>query len=95
MSNRKFKKNMEPGKRYRGYGFINEYNEFCFEPENTGSRAGLVKQITVRDGVSLSHTRDNLLIHIKVQKSHDVVTLLRNVMSKFNIIGKLIQEYDF
>lgn len=88
------KDNMIPGKKYRGYGYLNEYNEFCFEPENTGARAGVVKTVAQRDGVCLSHTRDNILLHIKVKKTNDPVSLLRAIMGKFNVAAKLVQEYE-
>lgn len=85
---------MLPGKRYRGYGFINEYKEFCFEPEDTGSRAGVIKQIAVREGVSLSETKTLLLIKIKVDKAPTRLELLKSVSNAYNTIVKLLKEYE-
>lgn len=85
---------MLPGKRYRGYGFINEYKEFCFEPEDTGSRAGVIKQIAVREGVSLSETKTLLLIKIKVEKAPTRLELLKLVSNAYNTIVKLLKEYE-
>ena len=85
---------MEPGKRYRGYGYLNEYKEFVFEPENTGAREGMIKSICTRDGVSLSHTKENLIIHLKVKKTADRIKMMQAVLSKLNIITKLLQEYE-
>ena len=85
---------MEPGKKYRGYGFINEYKEFCFEPEETGKNEGRIKPIASRDGVTLSETRDNLIIHAKIEKG-DKVTLTRRVMELSNTLFSMIQKYDF
>lgn len=90
----KKKETMEPGKRYRGYGFINEYKEFCFEPEDTGSRAGVIKQIAVREGVSLSETKSLLLIKIKVEKVPTRLGLLKAVNGAYDTIVKLLKEYE-
>ena len=90
----KIKETMLPGKRYRGYGFINEYKEFCFEPEDTGSRAGVIKQIAVREGVSLSETKTLLLIKIKVEKAPTRLELLKLVSNAYNTIVKLLKEYE-
>lgn len=85
---------MQPGKRYRGWGYVNEYREFVFEPEQTGTREGVMKCICTRDGVSLSQTREHLIIHFKVRKSPLKLELLKNVLSKFNLVHKLLNEYE-
>lgn len=90
----KKKGEMIPGKRYRGWGFLNEYREFCFEPEETGSREGVIKQIISKDGVSLSETKGNLLIRVKVAKEPNKAILVSNILRKVNSISKLIYEYD-
>lgn len=88
------KEKLEVGKRYRGYGTLNEYGEFNFEPENTGSRAGVIKQIVVRDGVNLSHTKDNIIVHMKIRKSGSQRQYLRDIMRKVDVLLGLLKEYD-
>lgn len=85
---------MEPGKRYRGWGYINEFKEFVFEPENTGSRAGVIKHVTQRDGVSVSHTRDFILLHIKLEKCNDVTKYMKLVWNKFSTIIDILKSYE-
>ena len=85
---------LEVGKRYRGYGVLNEYGEFNFEPENTGSRAGIIKQIVVRDGVNLSHTKENIIVHMKIRKSSNQRDYLRDIMQKVDVLLGLLREYD-
>lgn len=87
------KGSMEVGKRYRGYGVLNEYGEFSFEPENTGARAGVIKQIATRDGVTLSHTNNNVIVHIKVAKNQSQTGYLRDILSKVDVIISLLKEY--
>lgn len=88
------KGNLEIGKRYRGYGTLNEYGEFSFEPENTGIRAGVIKQIAVRDGVTLSHTRDNLIVHMKIPKCTNQRDYLRDIMRRVDTLLFLLKEYE-
>lgn len=90
----KQRENMIPGKRYRGYGYLNEFKEFCFEPEDTGSRAGAIKQICTREGVSVSESKNYLLIHIKMEKCKDALQRILLAGKKYNIIVKILQDYD-
>lgn len=90
----KMKTTMQPGKRYRGYGYINEYKEFCFEPENTGSREGVIKAICTRDGIGVSETRDHLLIRIKMPKCGNLLDRLRELAKVYNKIVKILREYE-
>lgn len=90
----KQKGEMVPGKRYRGYGYINEFKEFSFEPENTGSRAGVIKAVTQRDGVNVSHSRSFILLRLKVPKSTNKMEVIQTVMRKVNTIIKILKEYD-
>ena len=85
---------LEVGKRYRGYGTLNEYGEFSFEPENTGIRAGVIRQIAVRDGVTLSHTRDNLIVHMKIKKSENQRDYLREIMKRVDVLLGLLKDYE-
>lgn len=86
---------MIPGKRYRGWGFINEFNEFQFDPEQTGSREGTIKQVCQREGISVSHSKDNILVHLKIKKSKSKVELLQRITNTFNKLFSIIKEYEF
>ena len=94
MNTKKTKEVMIPGKRYRGYAYLNEYKEFVFEPENTGARAGVIKSVTQRDGVSISHTRDYVLIHVKMKRMGVVALYMKELWSKFTTIINILKEYD-
>ena len=90
----KKKETMIPGKRYRGYGYVNEYKEFCFEPENTGSREGVIKAICSRDGVSLSETKDYILIRAKLPKCNNLLDRLKGLAKVYNEIVRILREYE-
>ncbi|MBQ5712871.1 MAG: hypothetical protein IIV77_00035 [Bacteroidaceae bacterium] len=90
----KTRETMIPGKRYRGYGFVNEFKEFCFEPENTGSREGVIKAICTRDGIGVSETREHLLIRIKMRKCPNLLERIKELSKVYNQLLKIFREYE-
>lgn len=93
----KFKKEeMKPGVKYKGYGFINEFKEFCFQPEATGSQAGREKMIKAwpDDMISLKETKNYLIITMKEAKSVDESERVRELMRKFNLIFNFLRDYE-
>lgn len=88
------KKNMIVGKRYRGYGAINEYGEFCFEPEETGAHAGREKLICVSNGIRVSETKNLILVKFNLEKQTDKLLYFKMLTSVYNEINKIIQKYD-
>lgn len=88
------KMNFEVGKKYRGYGFINEYGEFEFTPEQTGAKKGQVTQLRCTDDYSLSYTKKYVLVHLRLEKS-TTMELIKRLM---NICSNLIidfKKYEF
>lgn len=90
----KTKEQMIAGKRYRGYGFINEYKEFCFEPEDTGAHAGRETCICARDGVKVSETRNLIIVKFNLEKQKDKVAYFKELTRCYNTISKILQEYE-
>ena len=90
----KTKEQMIPGRRYRGYGFINEYKEFCFEPEQTGAHEGREKAICVRDGVKVSATKKLVIVKFNLEKEDDKVNYFKKLTKIYNTISNIMQEYE-
>lgn len=90
----KTKETMIPGKRYRGYGFINEFKEFCFEPEQTGAHEGREKSVCVRDGVRVSETKNLVIVKFNIEKQSEKTTYFGMLTRIYNVICKIFQEYD-
>jgi len=90
----KQKMNLEPGKKYPGYGRVNEYGEFDFTPKQTGSRPDAVKTIKEMDGVKVCTTKNLVLVTIKVDKSLDENQKVRDFMSKVNDTLTILNEYE-
>ena len=85
---------MEVGKRYRGYGFINEYREFSFEPEATGSHAGREKCISSKDGIRVSATKNLVLVKFNIEKKENKLDYIKALTKIFNTISTIFNEYE-
>lgn len=91
----KNKLDLEVGRKYRGYGYLNEYGEFNFEPENTGSRAGVIKGIASKSGVTLSHSKNFILVHFKIPKTESISGYFVEITKRVDILVKMLRDYDF
>lgn len=94
MAKRFIKEEMEPGKRYKGYAFINEYKQFCFEPEATGSQAGREKIVMSKDGVTIKKTKNLLIVNLKLDRNLSEAEMARLLMDKFNIAFNFLKDYE-
>lgn len=83
-----------PGQKYKGYGFINEFGEFEFTPEQTGSRKGVKKFIKTGEGFTVCETRDLLITHITVRKTPKKVELMKEYLNIFNKTLEIIRDYE-
>lgn len=94
MSKKKQKLEMEAGVRYRGYGFINEFGEFEFTPEATGSRQGSVKVLKQGENFTISYTSKSVIIHGRLERSLDTLTRIKKLSAMFNLIFEVVRDYD-
>lgn len=85
---------MQPGKKYRGYALLNEYGEFDFTPEQTGSRAGALKVVKEVDGCKVSTTKNTIQILISLPKLKGM-ELVKRYCEKMNQALEILQNYDF
>lgn len=90
----KTKEQMIPGKRYRGYGFINEYKEFCFEPEQTGAHEGREKSVCVRNGVRVSATKNLVIVKFNLEKQEEKSAYIKRLVQIYNTISTIINDYE-
>lgn len=88
-------KEMKQGVKYKGYGFINKFNEFCFQPEATGSQAGREKLLKSwpDQGTTIKETRNYIIVTLKVDKVLNEMERARSLMSKFNLIFKFLNSH--
>lgn len=88
-------KKLEVGVKYRGYGLLNEFGEFEFVPEDTGSRIGKVKAVTSGDGYSVSSTKKFVLVHLKVERELDKLDRVKKILRLTNILIDIFRKYEF
>ena len=89
----KKKLDLVPGQKYRGYALLNEYGEFEFTPENTGSRAGAIKTIVQKDEYTLSSTKKFVIVHIRLDREKGL-KLVQKLLSTVNDIISQIRNYE-
>lgn len=88
------KEQMQPGKRYKGYGFINEFKEFQFIPEDTGSRAGREKCILEREGLRITETKNLIIVKFNLEKQSDKTGYIREFSRLFNEFTNFVNKYE-
>ena len=90
------KEEMVPGVKYRGYGMLNPFKEFVFQPEKTGSRAGREKILAswAEENVTLKETKNFLLISMKVARDKSEVEMTRDLMCKFNKLYEFLKTHE-
>lgn len=90
----KAKSEMVPGVKYRGYGILNEYREFQFIPEETGSRKGQIKVVKEGDGFKVSTTKNTVQVLVSLPKLKGL-ELVKAYLEKMNQVLTVINSYDF
>lgn len=85
---------MVPGIKYRGYGVLNEFGEFEFIPENTGSRQGRKRLVKQGDNFSVSTTSNNLVIHMLVKRERERLKLVKEFMTVVNEVLMILRDYE-
>lgn len=86
---------MQVGQKYRGYGLLNEFGEFEFTPEQTGSRQGVVKMVKSGENYTLSTTKKCVVIHINLDRSDKPLVLIRGLMQVVNELLIDFRTYEF
>lgn len=92
----KTKRDMVVGQKVRGYGLLNEFGEFDFIPEQTGSRKGKIKVVKEGEGFKVSSTTNTIqvLISLEKEKSNEKMELMSKFMNKVNNILLILKDYD-
>ena len=81
---------MTPGKRYKGYGSINEFGEFDFTPSQVGSKPDQKKIIKETDEYTLYETKNFVLTSIRVPKT---LTVFKRILFLLSIVDNIVTEF--
>jgi hypothetical protein len=87
-------KEMKPGVRYPGYGFVNEYGEFQFTPSEVGSRAGQKKLLKSCENYTVHTTTKCMIFHLCIDRKMTVVEKIRKIIELMNELINIVREYE-
>lgn len=90
----KTRKELIAGVRYKGYGVINEFGEFEFTPENTGSQQGRQKVLKSGEDFTISETRTKLLVRLVIRKQKTQMENIFAVARIFDKVLKIFRSYE-
>lgn len=88
------RKELLVGVRYRGYAVLNEFGEFEFTPENTGSQQGRQKVLKSGEDFSISETRTKLLVRLVIKKHNTQMENIFAVAKIFDKVLKIFRNYE-
>ena len=94
MSELKPKLQLQPGEKVKGYGLLNEYGEFEFIPEKTGSRAGAVKLIKEGENFTISTTKNKIIVYFRFDKLKGLELIKKFLQESTNVLN-ILKDYDF
>lgn len=84
----------EPGVKVRGSALRNEYGEFFFFPEQTGSRGKQEKQVFEDGDIALFESKKGWFkVTIKFTKHQDLLTTIQEFLKKISASALLIRGY--
>lgn len=86
---------LEVGKKYKGYGYINEFGEFEFTPEDTGAKAGAICQVKQGANYKVSTTKKLILISLKLEKEQEKMERVKSFLQLTNQILEILHKYAF
>ena len=89
------KKQMEVGKKYRGWASLNEYGQINFTPEQTGVAAGSKKLVTEGNGYSVYETKKKVVVHMSLDKTKEKRGLLTQFFQQMNVLTEILHKYAF
>ena len=87
------KMNLEPGVKYRGTGWINEYGEFQFTPEQKGSKPSNLKIVHQGNDFVIYESAHLWQVKVNFQKTNDDTSKFMGIFTKAcNILVKYFNK---
>lgn len=83
------------GKKVRGYGLLNEFGEFEFTPEQTGSRPDGMKLVVEKEDYKLFECKKTLRLVVKVPKGDSYLERAKALFAVVNQVISELQKYEF
>ena len=90
----KKKLDMQPGVRYRGYGYLNEFGEFEFSPEQTGAHAGRVNLFKEKEDWKITTSKRYVFFSFKMQKGMKKLDRMKCLTKYYNEMLEIVSDYE-
>lgn len=81
----KTKLTMEPGVRYRGSAWINEFGEIHFQPEQKGSRPSNLRVVYQQGETTIYESRRFFRISVQIPKTNDMLQKVLDIFGKASV----------
>lgn len=85
---------MQPGVKYPGYGFINEFGEFQFTPAEVGSRKEQKKLVKETNDSSVYKTNKYIILHCRVDRKLSIVDRIKKIVELMNDFIVIFRSYE-
>lgn len=85
---------MQPGIKYAGYGILNAFHEFQFIPTEVGKNQGRLQIVKQGKGWSVHSTKENIIIHIKIERKDKPLERVNAFLSVYNELIQVLKDYD-
>lgn len=82
------------GKKVKGYGILNEFGEFDFIPEQTGSRPNGMKIVKSTDGFTIYECKETIRIVSHVKKNSEKLAFMSDFCKQVNELLRFFRDYD-
>lgn len=87
-------KELKPGVKYPGYGFINDYGEFQFQPSEVGSRQGQRKLLKGDADFTVYTTNNLLILHCSIERKLPRMGRIQKMMQIIDKFLNILKDYD-
>lgn len=81
---------LQVGRKYRGSGWVNEYGELHFRPEQKGSKPGNLRLVYEASDYSISESKNLFKVVLKIDKDNFSIVQVAN---KLSLILSQIHNY--
>lgn len=88
------KMNLEPGKKYKGVGWVNEYGQHFFEAYQKTESPNNMKLIKETESFSLYESGNFLKVAVKIEKQADKFEMIKTFMSAFQLACVELKNYE-
>lgn len=89
------KMDMEVGKRYIGYGWRNEFGEFCFTPQQTGANKGRIIKVEEGGNYSISKSKKFYIFNFKIRRTFNLQEVVKEVTRIMDVFITTLIKYEF